>query len=488
MISRVLVAVDDLSLQRKIREHLSAPDVLVSVPRGRARLWQRISAETCDLVVLSSSYIPEPVTSMVEVLRELPDAPALVVVSRSTNGEERAALVAAGAEEVLDAGLKFASISRLIDSILSKRREQIERTLGASREVAQPRLTDFVSNSPEMQDFMDIVRRVVQVNSSLLIQGETGVGKEWLARAIHAEGPRSEGSFIAINCGALPESLIESELFGHEKGAFTGAMRARRGCFEMAHCGTIFLDEVSEMPLHVQVRLLRVLQDKVIQRIGAERSIAVDVRLMAATNRDLQQDVDAGRFRKDLYYRLGVVTVTVPPLRDRREDISNLVYRYIDYLRPQVGRDVDSIEQKALEAMERYDWPGNIRELINVVERAILLCNGSLITINDLPLGVYDKQKGLTVNSLGQVGILGDLRLSDEVLSAPLSGIRRQVVSVVERVYLEEVLRETGGRVGKTAERAGITPRALNGKMRRYGLRKEDFKPASTVNHHREDL
>ena len=210
-------------------------------------------------------------------------------------------------------------------SLVERRRQDGLRRLKAERPEERYSLNDFVLVSPAMQRFVAVARRVVAADSSLLILGETGVGKERLARAIHAESPRARGPFVAVNCGALPEGLLESELFGHERGAFTGAVASRKGHFELAHEGTIFLDEIGEMPLHLQVKLLRVLEERRLQRVGGQRPIAIDVRVMAATNRDLEAEMGAGRFRNDLYYRLAVVTLTLPPLRDRAEDIPDLV-------------------------------------------------------------------------------------------------------------------------------------------------------------------
>jgi DNA-binding NtrC family response regulator len=473
MILNVLIAVDHPTLQHQIQRRLAREDVLVEVPRSRANVWKRVARETCDMCVLSKSLLPRPAQSVLQTLAQIPDAPAVVVVTERNDPEERAALIAAGAEEVLHAGLPTDQVVDVLEALLEKRATWARQRLATLRTVGQPRLADFVSSSPVMADFMDVVRRVVPGSASLLLLGETGVGKERLARAIHAEGPRGGGPFITINCGALPEALLESELFGHEAGAFTGASRTRRGYFELAHGGTIFLDEVGEMPLHLQVRLLRVLQDHEVQRVGGERPIRVDVRLMAATNRDLQERVEAGLFRKDLFFRLGVVSLTVPPLRVRRDDIPELVRGYLDYLRPRVGRDVRSIDGAALDALARYDWPGNVRELINVIERAMLLCAGASIAVGDLPEAI----RGAGPAPAPAAPAPGDGR-RERWAGMTLAAARAEWMAELERDYLSSVLAATRGRVGEAAARAGITPRALYGKMRRHGLRKEPFRTA----------
>jgi transcriptional regulator with GAF, ATPase, and Fis domain len=288
---------------------------------------------------------------------------------------------------------------------------------------------------------------------------------------VHAEGPRSGGPFLAVNCGALPEGLLESELFGHERGAFTGAERAHRGCFEMAHLGTLFLDEIAELPLHLQSKLLRVLEDRRIVRLGGEKPVPVDVRLIAATNRDLEEEVRARRFRADLYYRLAVVTLTVPPLRDRREDVPALVRDYFDHFRATLGRDVRSIHPGALAALVAYSWPGNVRELINVVERAVLLCPGHEVGRADLPRTLTGPRAAPPPGPFAA--------LPEAWRSLKLREARREVTTVFESAYLRDLLRETGGRVGEAARRAGINERTLYGMMQRHGLRKEEFRPGA---------
>jgi DNA-binding NtrC family response regulator len=320
----------------------------------------------------------------------------------------------------------------------------------------------------------------VSSDTSLLITGETGVGKEWLARGIHADSPRRDGPFVAVNCGALPETLLESELFGHEEGAFTGATRVRRGLFETAHGGTIFLDEIGEMPLHLQVKLLRVLESREVQRVGAEVPLRLDVRVMAASNRDLEAEVEAGGFRPDLYYRLGVVTLAVPALRERREDIPTLARSYIDHFSHQFPHTVERIAPEAMAALVEYDWPGNVRELMNVIERAMLLCEGRAITSVDLPDAVgglaSSGPPGGSLDELdGDVSALGSA-LPDPWLETPLKDLRDALVASLERAYLSALLERTRGRVGETARRAGIDPRSLYAKMRRLGLRKEDYR------------
>jgi DNA-binding NtrC family response regulator len=272
--------------------------------------------------------------------------------------------------------------------------------------------------------------------------------------------------------------LLETELFGHEEGAFTGASRARRGWFELAHGGTVFLDEIGEMPKHLQVKLLSVLQTREVQRVGAESSVVIDVRVMAATNRELAAEVEAGSFRRDLFYRLSVVTLTIPPLRERREDIPTLVRGLLEHFRGEIPHHIDGVSSEAIEALCRYDWPGNVRELMNVVERAMLLSTNEEISLVDLPETI----SGLAASTDSEFPTpeaVEDERLSvpKAWLGQPLGEARQRLLAEFERAYLTGLLEATNGRIGETAKRAGIQPRSLFEKMRRLGLRKEDYRP-----------
>ena len=474
MLQRVLLGVDEAKLEKRLLGLLAQADLIVQRLPRKGILWERVGREPCDLVLIARSLLPRPAADSVRALRQLPDAPAVVVLSATEEPQDRAELLAAGCEAVLNPRLSDEMLWAVLSTILDKRRAVAEERLSRGRPLARPRLTDFVSASPAMRAFMNVVRRVVPTDSSLLILGETGAGKERLARAIHAEGLRGHEPFVTVNCGALPETLLESELFGHEEGSFTGATRTRRGLFELAHRGTVFLDEIGETPHHLQVKLLRALQEHEIQRIGGEGPITIDVRVIAATNRDLPGDVEAGRFRMDLYYRLTVVTLTLPPLRERREDIPALVQSYLDYFAPRLGRMGVAVSDSALEALCRYAWPGNVRELINVIERAVLLCSGTEISLGDLTESI----SGLSAMACGELpGVLaGAAPFPRAWVERPLRDVRREAMAHVERAYLACLLTETGGRVAETARRAGIDPRSLYGKMRRYGLRKEEFR------------
>ena len=478
MLARIVLAIRNAALRRKIHRAATAGELPVSTViralRGQDCSWERALPHVCDLLIVERSVVPEPACEAIRSLREHPDSPSLVILSDGHDPHEDADLLAAGADAVLFAELPDPKLAGVLGTILNRRRELTLSRLPAEWNIVRPQLADFDSTSATMRVFMNLVSRVVHTDTSLLILGETGVGKERLARAIHAEGPRRGGPFVTVSCGSLPEHLLESELFGHEEGAFTGATRARRGLFELAHRGTIFLDEIGDTPYHVQVKLLRFLQDHEIQPVGGEQPIPVDVRVMAATNRSLEDDVEAKRFREDLFYRLSVVTLTVPPLRDHWEDIAGLVHKYIDYFSTRIPCEVDGIADAALQALYRYDWPGNVRELINVVERAALLANGREISLDELPMGVSGQLAGADPGA-AVIPLTPDA-VPEDWLGRPLSDVRKAALCDLERAYLAALLRETGGAIAETARRAGMDPRSLHHKMKRYGLRKEDYK------------
>ena len=479
MLLRAVVAVDPPALAEAVVLHLQNGDVVVeAVPAGTG-VWPRLAGETIDLLFVSAARLPTQWEDALSTVMMLPERPTVGVFVGETDAVHRARLLSAGCEVVLESTLSITDVTDVLTAVLARRRRRVRST---RRTVVQPSLSDFVSRSPTMHAFMHIVRRVARSRTSVLIEGETGVGKERLARALHADGPRGTSAFVAVNCGALPESLLESELFGHEKGAFTGATRSRRGCFELADGGTLFLDEVGEIPFHLQVKLLRALQEREIQRVGGEQAFAVNVRVIAATNRDLQAEVDVGRFRSDLFYRLNVVTLTIPPLRARVEDIPDLVRTYIDQLTAQIGSDVDDIDADALAILSAYSWPGNIRELINVVERSLLLCEGTVITRAHLPDNLGGAATGapfvLPVTLSEAAAVDAAARLDPALLAHPLPEARRIVIDAFERAYLSALLTETKGRIGEVAKRAGIQPRSLYDRMQRLGLDKRGFRDA----------
>jgi DNA-binding NtrC family response regulator len=428
--------------------------------------------DDADVVLAEAGRLGADPARTVRGVRALPGAPEVIALTGREGAAARARLLAARCLAVLGSSLDEDPLREALGALLERRREELLRRQHAEPWVQRHRLADFASASVAMQRLLAMARRVVPSASTVLVLGETGVGKEWLARALHEEGPRGQGPFVAVNCGALADNLLESELFGHERGAFTGALRAHRGHFEMAQGGTIFLDEIGEMPPHLQVKLLRVLQDRRIQRVGGERMLDVDVRLMAATHRDPADLMARGLLREDLYYRLAVVTLRVPPLRERLEDLPALAQSWLERHAASFRREARALSVDALEALLGYAWPGNLRELVNVVERAVLLAPGPEITAADLPDEIRRAAAPAPQPEAG-------LPRTPTPGAGEVTGYaqaRRAALEQFERTYLTHLLGRSGGHVGEAALRAGLNPRSLYDLLRRHGIDWRDYR------------
>jgi DNA-binding NtrC family response regulator len=344
-------------------------------------------------------------------------------------------------------------------------------TAGAHAAHVEP-LPGIIGSSPAMREVYRVTRQVARSRASVLLLGETGTGKELIAHAIHELSQRRNRPFVRVNCGALSESLLESELFGHVRGAFTGAIDNRTGRFEAAHTGTIFLDEINSTTPHLQVKLLRALQEREFERVGDTQTIRVDTRVIAASNRDLLMEAAAGRFREDLYYRLNVVPIQLPPLRDRREDIPELVAHFLDLYNEQNDRYVAHLESRALAALQQYHWPGNVRELQNYVERAVVMAPGDELTCELLPpvvtTGRSPRSLGAPLDFTTMTEELVHLGLGEA--GAQAADVHSRIVDRVEREVIAQVLQETGGVQIKAAGRLGINRNTLHKKLKQYGL------------------
>ncbi|MFW5837437.1 MAG: sigma-54 interaction domain-containing protein, partial [Desulfovibrionaceae bacterium] len=372
--------------------------------------------------------------------------------------------VQAGASDYLTWPLSTAAVDHVAGAVREQQRLRGELAYwreGDWREEAQELVR---TRSEAMRSVYTKLRRVASTRTTVLLTGETGVGKGTLARLIHLHSTRDRGPFICVNCGSIPENLVESELFGHEKGAFTGAVRRKLGKFEIAQAGTILLDEVGAISPGSQVKLLGVLQDRVLQRVGGESNIPVDVRVLAATNEDLELACREGRFRRDLYYRLNVFPIRVPPLRERTEDLEVICETILGRLASQGHGPFRGLAPEVLDAFRGYPWPGNVRELENLLERAAILENSDVLTRDGFPAEIFGEQAG-------PEGFAIDAEWT-------LAEARARCVEEVEKAYLRKVLAVHRGRIDRTASAAGVSTRQLHKMMTRYGLRKEDFKGA----------
>jgi len=338
-----------------------------------------------------------------------------------------------------------------------------------------PPIPGLIGSAPAMLDVYRLTRQVARSNASVLLLGETGTGKELIAKAIHRLSPRGSGPFVRVNCGALAENLLESELFGHVRGSFTGAIDNRTGRFEAAHTGTVFLDEINSTTAKLQVKLLRVLQEHEFERVGDTHTIQVDTRVIAASNRDLLEETEAGRFREDLYYRLNVITIHLPPLRDRREDVPALVHHFLKIYSRENDRHVVHLQPKARDAMMAYDWPGNVRELQNYVERAVVLAPGDELTCDLLPETVL----GQKPRRIGRHRSVDLYTLAAELVEQGITtagsqadNLHATIVNRVERELIAQVMTACDNVQTKAAARLGINRNTLHKKLKEYELEK----------------
>ena len=397
-------------------------------------------------IVITDLRLPD--MDGIQILREVKSShPSTQVILITAYGSIDSAVTAMkeGATDYLTKPFAMDELLLIIRRLLRMR--QLEEENFELRKKIEERfgLEGLVGKSPPMLKIYDLIETVSQTDTTVLIQGESGTGKELVANAIHLQSPRKNGAFIKVNCAALPETLLETELFGHEKGAFTGAIKQRKGRFEMAHRGTLFLDEVGEISPSVQVKLLRVLQEREFERVGGNETLAVDVRLICATQKDLKEEIKKGTFREDLYYRLNVVPITLPPLRERRDDVFLLADHFIDKYSKKMGKEIDSLSEEARMLLLKYAFPGNIRELENMLERAIALIKGRVIQAQDLPEEVCGQTSPIQA-------------ICEKIRGAkPLT----QAVSLFEKDYIQSILEKTKGKKGQAAEILGISRKTL---------------------------
>jgi DNA-binding NtrC family response regulator len=445
--TRILVVDDEEIVRESLGGWLEKDGYSVSsAPDGRSAV-ERLKAEKWNVLLVDLKMPGMDGLQVLEEARKLqPDAAAVIMTAYATVDTAVSAMKL-GAFDYLVKPFDPEELSLMMQKIVTQQALVRENAVLRRALKKEHRFRDFVSKSPAMQKVFDLAQVAARSNSTILVLGESGSGKEVLARAIHAESQRAEGPFVAVSCAALTETLLESELFGHEKGAFTGAVARRKGKFEAAHGGTLFLDEVGDVSPKLQLDLLRVLEDRRFHRVGGTEPIDVDVRIIAATNRDLKKAVADGSFREELFYRLNVIPITLPPLRDRKEDIPLLVETFLERLGVEMKKPLEGISTEAMAALMSHDWPGNVRELRNVLERGAVVATGSIIQLADM---------GLTRSA-----------------GAPAAAREPGTLEEMERRHIAEVLTHTGGNVSQAARVLGIDRVTLYNKMRKYQIRKD---------------
>jgi len=447
-----ILIIDDENSQLEILSgYLKKKGFAVYCSDTAAEGIETVKQQAVDIII-SDFRMPDKTGYEVlcEVKKLNPEISFVILTAYGTI-EDAVKAMRAGAYDYLSKPVDLDELDILLGRIIENKNLKSENRLLREQISEKHKITSLRSNSPVMEEAINIAARVAESKATVLITGENGTGKEVIAKTIHFISPRSNKPFVAVNVPALSSGLIESELFGHEKGAFTGADRQKKGRFEIADEGTIFLDEIGDVPLSIQVKLLRVLQEQEFERAGGSETIKTDVRIIAATNQNIEQKVKDGTFREDLFYRLNVVSIHIPPLRERREDIPLLIDEFINKYCGENCRACLEISKEALDALIKYNYPGNVRELENIIERAVVLCRGNLITLNDLPLNVRIKlaDGGVSINNMSL----------------------NQQVELLERKLVLDALKTSGGNQSKAAALLGLTERNLRYKLKIYDIK-----------------
>jgi len=483
MMFRVLVVDDDADLRLSVASALSESNYTVDQAIHGEEAVNRVRAGKYNLVLLDVNM---PHMTGLEALKEIKaHDPSIIVIVLTAFSNIRDAIEATrnGAYNYLEKPIKADNLVYLVDKAL-KAHNLVKNISLAAPVFKLQNGSEFVGQSSEMKRIFGVIDKLSQVDTAVLIRGESGTGKELVAQALHFNGPRKENRFVTVNCSAIPENLIESEFFGHEKGAFTGADQRKIGKFQYADGGTLFLDEIGDISAGMQVKLLRALQTKRFTPVGANREIEVDVRIVAATNRNLEEMIRSGQFREDLFYRLNVLPVHLPPLRQRKNDIDHLVRYFIEKFNQQQRKQISGVSDEAMELLRAHAWPGNIRELENVIEHAFVIESEDEIRTSSLPGSLTGRKDLLDEES---EAMDADEVLSPEILSgAPLSietGFRLDINHLdfqankeeFERQFLISALKAFKGRINQTALHANIPKKTLLRKLEKYGIKAKEY-------------
>ena len=449
-----LLVVDDEEVQlNSMAGFLRKQGYRVFAASTPAKALELVRENTIDVVLTDFKMPGMSGVELLAAIKEINPEIDVVVMTAFGSIESATEAMKLGAVDYLTKPIDLQQLRLTLHHVLERKQLLSENRQLREQLASKFRFEGIVSQSAAMEQVLNLAARVANSNATVLITGETGTGKELIARAIHFAGPRKEKPFIPVNCAALPENLLESELFGHEKGAFTGADRQRKGRFELADGGTLFIDEVGEIPPPVQIKLLRVLQERAFERLGGTETLRVDVRVVAATHRDLDEMIRDGRFREDLYYRLNIISIRIPPLRQRREDIPPMVDAFVQRFSQENGKPITGVSREAMDLLMKYDYPGNVRELENIIQQAVVLTRSDIITSDDLPPRVREPKR-------------------DEDAAPEFDhGTFTERVEAFEKSLIRQALQQAGGVQTRAAELLGISERHLRYKLKKLGMK-----------------
>ncbi len=448
---RILVVDDEASQRELVSGYLKKQGFEVFTAAGGESALELFRQAPMELILTDQRMPGLSGLDLLKAAREINPETQVIVMTAYGSVETAVEAMRDGAADYVAKPLNLDELRQKIQRIVEQHRLYAENRALREELKSRHRIEGIIGESGQMVEVISLVQRVAASEATVLIRGESGTGKELIAKAIHYASPRAARPLVRVNCAALPENLLESELFGHEKGSFTGAISTRKGRFELADTGTLFLDEIGDLPLHLQAKLLRVLQEREFERVGSSQPIKVNVRILSATHRDLESLMRAGQFRDDLYYRLNVVTILLPPLRERRQDLPPLMDHFLKLFAAKNGKSLRGFSRAARDALLRYDYPGNVRELENLLERAVVLCRGDVIDRGDLPLILDDPDA---------------LSEAQTQLTAAVEGLERRMI--------REALKRANGVQTRAAELLGVTERALRYKLKKYGFQGED--------------
>lgn len=454
---RILVVDDEESIREFLEIMLKKEGYEITTAEDGAVAKEVLTKKSFDMVI---SDLQMPNMTGLELLKHVRESyPDLVFMMITAFGTTESAVEAMkmGAYDYLTKPFKIDEVRINVANALRSKNLEVENRVLKKEMVKEYSFQNMIGNSEPMHRVFDLVKRVSQAPSNILITGESGTGKEVVAKAIHFNGPLKDRAFVTINCGAIPESLMESEMFGHKKGSFTSASSDKEGLFEVADGGTLFLDEVGELPLTIQVKLLRAIQERVIRRVGANEDIKIEVRIIAATNRDLEKMVKDGTFRQDLYYRLNVINIKTPSLRERREDVPLLAAHFLKKYNDRLGKQIQGISTEAMESLKKYDYPGNVRELENIIERTVALEGGATILPESLPPFVNTPQ-GRKLASSNEIQVTMDGVDLDKILGQ------------IEKELIIKAIHTAGGVKKRAAKVLNITFRSMRYRVEKYNL------------------